>query len=328
MLRSLVVIFVAILCGCPAKKPAEEPPKLVETLVVKPGSIAKKVRLVGTVKAVHESRLIAEVAGTVSKINAADGQRVKENHLIAELKSEELTEGLELAKKATRIAEGNEMRMKKLYDAGDVSKKVYEDAENALIAAKGAEKRALMELKKTKFTAPFTGVLSAFKVHKGAHVSVGEEIVSIYDPSSLFVELNIPEDILTQVKAGQELKLKDQSAKIDSTTPLIDPKTHMGTARAKLAEGSRLSIGGTIEASLEIERHDNALVLPREAVFLHDSKPHVVVIKDGVAKRVEIKEGLQNLSDIEVLSGISDGDVIVGRAPRRINDGEKVRVSP
>ena len=328
MLRLFLFASLIMLCGCQKKKPAEEPLKLVETLTVRPSSISKTIRLVGTVKAKRETRFIAQAEGVIAQINASDGEAVLENRLIAELSSPELAERLALAKKMTRIADANFARMKKLHGVGDISRKTYEEAEHKLLAAKGDEKRAALELKKMRFTAPFAGVLTTFKAHEGSHLATGEEIVALYDPKSLFVEFHIPEDILSQVNVGQKVQLKDQTTGLSAVNTVIDPKTHMGTARAPLPVDARLSLQSIIEASIEIERHDHALVLPREAVFLQDGKPHIVVVKNGLAKRMLVTEGIKTLNDIEILNGLSDGDIVITRAQSRIADDERVRVSP
>ena len=73
-----------------------------------------------------------------------------------------------------------------------------------------------------------------------------------------------------------------------------------------------LSIGERIGVVILLEEHDDVLWLPPAAIREFNGRHFVVVQEGQIQRRLDVKIGLQNENQIEILSGVSEGQLVVG----------------
>ncbi len=304
---------------------AQEEPKLVETVVAQKAPIESHAYFIGVIHSKKETTLYAETSGTVEKISVQSGCSADKNQLLAYLKSDTLQRSFELAQVSARLAQERLERLKTLKKTGFSSKVEFEKIQREMLNAQIEAHRTKRDLEQTQFIMPFKGIVGVYKIREGSFVSAGDEVVTVYDPGDLLIDLHIPEEMLPLIHVGQQVKIAGKSAQISSLQKTIDPETHMGLARIDFS-GQEGFIGASVKVELLLAHKEDALTLPKEAIFYQNEKPYVYIIQGQKAKLMEVKIGLENEDYKEIISGLKEGEVVVSRGQISLYDGRAVKV--
>lgn len=232
-------------------------------------------------------------------------------------------------------------RMKNMYDAGAVSKAQYDQAytalkvsENNLQAAKEALRRTREQLsvdaKNAQAQVASSGqdlsnyVLKSlikgqvYETYKelGEAVRRNDAVALVGEAGSKYLQLAVDQQDIGRVKVGQAVVVKMDissdkvyKAHVTKVYPNMNSNNQSFRVDAEFDQDPGLRfINASVEANIVIATKDNALVLPRQAV---NAKDEVIVKAIGGNKTVKIQRGLVNMTDIEILSGITESDEIV-----------------
>ena len=189
----------------------------------------------------------------------------------------------------------------------------------------------------TRVVAPASGTLYSFPVHAGDFVHTGDLLAAVADLHELRVRAYIDEPELGQLKPGQTVVV---------TWDALPGRTWMGKTeilpRQVVALGTRnvgellCTIGNqgmelipntTVDVRIEINERADALVVPRGAVQVDGTHRYVYRLDGGRLHRTEIRVGLSNATQFEVLSGINAGDTLALPGDTTLRDNMAVRVA-
>lgn len=127
---------------------------------------------------------------------------------------------------------------------------------------------------------------------------------------------------VTPVYGGQDVYLKGAVA---GTAATVDPTTHLVDAWIDLpAGGASLAVGSGVGASIILSEHE-AAVVPRDAVLHDDRGDYLFIMAGGIAKRVDVKTGLQTDRATEILTPLDAGSRVVTVGNYELKDGMAVR---
>lgn len=232
-------------------------------------------------------------------------------------------------------------RMKNMYDAGAVSKAQYDQASTALEVSKNNVQAANEALRRTKeqlaVDAQNAQALVAssgqdlsnyvlkslikgqvYETYKelGEAVRRNDAVALVGEMGSKYLQLAVDQQDIGRVKIGQEVVVKmDVSsdkvykAHVTKVYPNMNGNNQSFRVDADFDQDPGLQfINASVEANIVITTKDNALVLPRQAV---NAKDDVIVKAIGGNKTIKIQRGLINMTDIEIVSGITESDEIV-----------------
>ncbi len=319
MCRKFPFITLALnfLCFFGETLHASMPKKVVEIEMIKFQTIREVVRLFGTVKAKRQSAIISRIDGILE--DALDsGSLVKKGQIVVRLSNKPSRAALETARQTEALEAEKYQRAKDLHHRKIISKAALETAHKNFLTAKKATADAEKNIEDSEYPAPFDGIVGVYKVKKGTHLSSGDEIVTIYDPTRLLVSFDVPEDLVSRIKPGQKLILDERyEATLSFLQKLIDPETHMAPAEAEIDETSFV-LGGNIDVDVVLEEKKNALTIPFEAYFLRDGKSHVYKLIEGKVKLTPIQLGIQEKDRLEVTEGLQPGDQVISVNPTRL----------
>lgn len=317
-------IWIVLFLSCLSLMAEAPPPRVVVVEKVDYHDISRTAPLIGTVKAQSEAVLTAQTSGTVvQKVGAGDS--VKRGDLLAYLDNKDLLKNHDLAVNAEQLAKQQYDRAATLTKSGTVSQKALETLQNDWLTAQKVASDAKIELEKTQFRAPFDGVVGVFKVREGGQMTSGGILVTLYDPSSLVIDLEIPELILPFIQKGQPLFVQDKRLSLTAVQRIIDPETHMAPASAPY-QCDACVIGANIAVNLVVEEKKHVLTVPVDALTLRDEKTFVFVVKDKKAQLRPVKIGLREKDRIEVVEGVEAGELVI-KEKASIHDGSDVRVA-
>lgn len=173
----------------------------------------------------------------------------------------------------------------------------------------------------TRFTltSPTTGVVAELGVRDGAMVSPGMTLFRISDLSTVWAMADVPEAVASQIRVGSSAEiqvtgLQDPIAgKLSAILPDVDPATRTLKARIELRNpGLMLKPGMFVRVIFKPSSTAQALVIPQEAVIATGKRNVVIVaIAEGKYAPVEVQLGSETGPDVEVKSGLSEGQKVV-----------------
>ena len=158
-------------------------------------------------------------------------------------------------------------------------------------------------------------------------------ILTLDDSKKVLCDLKIPEVYASILKKDLELnakfsayKNKIYKGKIASVASRVDAQTRSILARAKINNEESEIIPGSL---LEIEifyNKKNSLSVPDTSIMYEGSKKFVYkIIENNIIKKIEIETGVRNLGNLEVLSGLNDGDKVIAEGLTKVRPGMKVK---
>jgi len=311
----------------------------------------------GFAQAGQESRLSFKVAGTVKNVPVNVGDNVRAGNLIAELDSENYLLRVQQAQDALRQAEAQERnasanyeRVRGLYENNTASLSELDGARSASDAAKAAVSAAgrNLELAKlslgyTKLTAPVNGAIAALNIEVNENIGPGQVIVTLTSGSKIEVTVGIPEMLISQIRAGSSVRVnfdalpgKTFSARVTevAVSTARQASTYPVTVRLS-QEDPAIRPGMAAEVEFRFEAHGGRerFLVPSHSVG-EDRKGRFVYLVEpiseetgyGTIHRKAVTIGDLTEDGLEVLEGISDGDLVVTAGVSRITEGQKVKM--
>ena len=229
-----------------------------------------------------------------------------------------------------------------------------EMAETSSQASANLDREQITELDDYRITAPISGLVIAREVEEGEMVvtgissyMVGTTVFQIGDPSEMIVKSSISEVDVGRIKIGQDVKIVADSypeisyqGRVKNIAPIgkIKQGETIVTFEAEieiLDPDEKLRQGMSCDIDIFVDRRENVLVLPIEAVFEVMAKDiegeettkvdHVVVYKwTGTEfQEIKVEVGLESSNRVEILSGVAEGDVISLEAAQKYKEFRK-----
>lgn len=184
---------------------------------------------------------------------------------------------------------------------------------------------AELRLRQAQIVAPIDGTVAGVLIRKGEQAAPGSPAVTVLNEGAYHITVSVDEIDIDRVAVGQPVvvtldALPDQP--VDGVVSEIAPTststsgvvTYLVTINIDESQAANLRPGMSASASITVDELDNVLVVPNWAVRLNrDTGEAFVLIRhaDGTIEEVVVETGLRNEQFSEVLSGLSEGDVVV-----------------
>ncbi len=338
--RALTSAVLALLLGSSASlaqlKPPEMPPMPVKAAPVTRETLNVEVTAVGTLRADETVIIRPEIAGRVTAIHFKEGQTVNAGDPLITLDQDEYKAQLAGSAAQAGLEASSYQRLQDLQRKNLASQQNLDETKAKLDAARAAQELNRVRLDKTVIRAPFSGTVGLRSVSPGAYVKPGDDIANLESLGSMKLDFRVPETYLARLAVGQSLAVRvdawpDQSfeGSIYAIDPALDEQTRTVLLRARLPnKGNKLRPGLFARVSLILERRENALVAPEQAIVPLGQTPFVYRVVDGKAVATPVKLGLRRPGLVEILDGLQAGDQVVTDGQLKIRDGAAVSVTP
>lgn len=160
------------------------------------------------------------------------------------------------------------------------------------------------------------GLVFMTSKEKGELIRRNEAIAVIGKKDNFYLQLSIDELDIQKIKEGQEVLVKIDAyptkvfqAKVTKVYPLVDRRQQSVRADAELSESlPGLFSGLALEANIIIQKKQHAMVIPKNKLLPGDS---VLLKTDGGTKKVAVKKGIETLDEVEIVSGLDTGNLLV-----------------
>ena len=191
----------------------------------------------------------------------------------------------------------------------------------------------LIKLKSGDILAPFSGVLGYTGLTEDILVSNNIFIITLDDNSIIYSDIKIPESYSTFIKKGlpvevtlSSFKDKTFSGEINFVSSRINADTRSLLSRIKVKnENLELISGSLLEVRVKFDLR-NSLSVPDTSVMIEGDKSYVYKISaENIANKTEVKTGLRGDSNIEIISGLAAGDIIVAEGLKKVRPRGKIK---
>lgn len=301
---------------------------------VRVGQVVERVESVGTVRAREAVTITSKVAGIVEQIRFAEGQRVEAGETLVQLDAAALRAELDQARALLDDARNQLVRARQLQPGATIAAQRLETLEALARQAQGRVRQAEARLAELRVNAPFSGRVGLRQVSPGALIQPGTAITTLDDTARVRVEFSVPEVHLARIRVGSgvtarsaaygERRFEGEVAVIDTR---IDPATRSIRVISEFDNADEaLRPGLFLTVELVLEERARALLIAEEAIDPVGERTFVYVVRDGRARRQEVKLGLRLPGEVEVREGLNAGEPVVVRGIQRLRHDAPVRV--
>ncbi len=191
----------------------------------------------------------------------------------------------------------------------------------------------LIQLKNGNILAPFSGVLGYTGLTEDILVSDNILIITVDDNSIIYSDIKIPENYSSSIKKGLPVEVKLSSFKdkifqgeVDFVSSRINADTRSLLSRIKVKNKElELISGSLLEVSVKFNLRES-LSVPDTSVIIEGDKSYVYRVNDeNIANKTEVNTGLRNDENIEIISGLSEGDSIVAEGLKKVRPRGKIK---
>lgn len=209
-----------------------------------------------------------------------------------------------------------------------------------LSEAQAAYDAAEDALHKSRVQAPFDGMVYALPVKQGAFVQAGDLLLQEADLTHVLVRAFVDEPEIGRLRAGQKVEItwdailgRTWTGTVDSVPSTVKPRNNRNIGEATCIIDNhdlRLLPNVNVGVTIVVAQHENVLTLQRDAVHSDDSKPYVYRIDGNHLKQQPVTISLQNLTRVEIASGLDEGAKVALSADdvKPLFDGAVIKVIP
>ena len=195
------------------------------------------------------------------------------------------------------------------------------------------EGETLIKLKSGDILAPFSGMLGYTGLTEDILVSNNIIIITLDDNSTIYSDIKIPENYSAFIKKGLPVEVKITSYKdklfegeVDFVSSRINADTRSLLSRIKIDnENLELISGSLLEVVVKFNLR-NSLGVPDTSVMVEGDKSYVYKINnEDIANKTLVKTGLRSNKNIEIISGLNEGDIIVAEGLKKVRPRGKIK---
>ncbi|MBU0716353.1 MAG: efflux RND transporter periplasmic adaptor subunit [Verrucomicrobia bacterium] len=220
--------------------------------------------------------------------------------------------------------------------SGKIIEKVHEEGARVVkgdIIAYIDRDEVGFDYQKAPVESPLAGFIGRVYVDRGSSVTVQTPVAMVVDIEAVELLLNVPEKYIAQIKLGQNAELTVDAwpggtftGQVTKVSPVIDLETRTTPIEITAPNtGYQLKPGMFARVRLILEEHANQSVVIKEAVLGRAPDTYVFVVSNNTATVRNVRLGLREGSDYEVVEGLKPGEQVVIMGQQRLHDGIKVR---
>jgi membrane fusion protein (multidrug efflux system) len=362
-----VVPALVLLASCtsdPAKDaPKKRPPPLVTVSSPTVRDVPITLQYTVDIRPIEQADLQSKVAGYVEKVFVDRGDAVKKGQLLAEVRPSDLPQQVGQAKEQVsqaqagwQLADENAKRARELFRREMISKAELDQAEAQLriaqashAAARSGQGVVETRLSETRLYAPFAGFVAKRYLDPGALVQPGPQnatILTVMRIDQVRVFVSVLENQAPLVRVGQPADVgldalpgKHFAGKVTRVPPALDVNTRTLEVEIVIPNPDGVLKPGMYgRATLTVDTHPHAVVLPVEAVITEESEHAVYVVEEikpaadgkgpavGRARRVQVQTGFDGGDWLEIAGGLKGDEKVIILGVDLAGNGQPVSV--
>lgn len=338
----IVIVFavmVAVLLNNKSKMQAKSKNDIAKFLPVtlvraQKQILSENISLTGTITANNDVSVLSETEGRVIKVMVQIGDEVKTGMLLIQVDDEMKKAANAAAEVNYQKAKKDLQRYEKMFKEGSVSDAQVEGARLAFKSAESQYIVARRQYNDTKIKTPISGIVTARQVDVGATLQRNNVVANVVDISTLKVKLNVAEQDAFKLKVGDKVEVTTDvypgvafQGKIETVSAKAD-EAHTYPVEVRLANNTAhpLRAGMFGRVSFISIQGSQKLSIPRQALVGSTKIPQVFVVDRGIAHLRDIVIGSGFGINLEVLSGLKEGEEVVVSGQNNLKDNVAVAI--
>jgi len=357
---------VVTLAACSSeRRPTGSSPEVVRNLTMnsaRRASVPDFLVVVGTVRASQSSQIAGQMMGNILEVRVHEGDYVRRGQILAVIDDAQPRAGLDRASAAQnlaqqeilaadsdfRLAEATIKRYQDLYGKKSVSPQEFDEVKARYQAAQArrdmshavqAQAQAALLQAQTAFDysrvrAPFDGIITEKKADTGTLVSPGSQLFTVEDPRRYRLEVAVDEGDIALVRIGQPIAVgidgldSELAGKVAQIVPAADSATRSFLVKIDLPSGQRLRSG--VFGRARISRGERTSILVPRSAIVNRGQLQAVYVLDAahIAALRYVTLGNVAGEQVEVLSGLDDGETVVMEVGNQELGGKKIEARP
>lgn len=357
----LSIMSLLLIAGCSSQGPAGAMGGAPETTItvsvqeIELGSISETYYAVGTLRAEQEYQVTSDARGNVENIYVNEGDLVSPGDVLFAVDYTDDINDLQISQKKSEMSVelnrinmenilANYNRSQELFDAGVITQSDLENAELSYKQARLSYEQSQASLESitnqlksanngARVISSVSGTVGSIDINQGQSYS-GATAMTIVDTNTIVVQTQVSDKIINKCEVGQQATIYIPSI---SENAFIGKVKSIGVTKDNLSgsypvkieierQGMPLKVGMYAEVHLELERHDNAVIVPKQSILTEDDVSYVFLADGDKAKRVEVTTNLVNGKNIEVIGNIKAGDLLIIEGHKFVNDGQAILI--
>jgi membrane fusion protein, multidrug efflux system len=334
-------------CACrpsTVEAPPSAPTKTsVQTVLPKRGEIARTMTLpTFRVLALQEATLYAKVSGYLKTLTVDKGDAVQEGQLLAEIEVPELLADMAQFQAESNVSKTNYERLAAARQKAPdlVVPQVVDDLRGQWEVAQAKLQRVQTLLQYSRIMAPFSGRITARFVDPGAFIPAATAgstpksaaMLTLMDYARVRVQVYVPEPETPFIRNGvpakvtlEELPGRTFTGSVTRFAYALDESTKTMLTEIEIPnpEGE-LRPGAYATVQLEVERKQNALLVPVPALLVEKAGASVFTVADAKAKKLPVQTGFNDGLNVEITSGLAQDQPVIVIGKQTLSDGQPV----
>ncbi|MDP8201183.1 MAG: efflux RND transporter periplasmic adaptor subunit [Candidatus Tenebribacter burtonii] len=326
----LISLVLLILVGCQDKKVVKKDngfsgKRNVKTITARRGEIDDYLKYSGKVEAETVANASPSMSGKIEKLFVKEGDHVKVGDLLVKLDETQL----EQTRIQYKTAKKNYLRMQELLKSDAIDKQTFDEVEARYSVVKSTYEFMLDNI---EMKAPISGIVTYIYKKEGEKFDsmMDPFLVRIVNSEKFIAKLQVSDKDINKVKKGQKaiISVDNSEAKMKGLISYVSFEAEMmsGTFPIEISiktNSNLLKHNQFARISIVTQSSLDAIIVPQKSVV---ESNYIFVVENGIAERRNVILGIGNEEEIEIVSGISEGEVIIISGSTGLGSGDKVEI--
>ncbi len=302
---------------------------LVSAVAPRHDTAVEIVYATGGVEPVLWAKVASLVRDRIIDICRCEGLRVTQGTMLARLDDREVQAQLQELRAREDFYKREMSRVSELIARGAATTQAYERAAMDLQQVQGQLSVQLERINDYTIVSPMDGVVLRRDGEVGEIAEAGQVLFRVGVPKPLQVVAEVNEEDIPRVAVGQVALLRTDAfpdrrleGRINEITPMGDVAAKTFRIKVALPDDTPLKPGMSVEANIVTREKTGALLVPADAL----QGSSVFVVEGNRVRRREVTVGIRGTRAVEILSGVSEKDVVASPATSSLVDKAYVRV--
>lgn len=276
-------------------------------------------------------------SGSVLQVYVSEGQAVHRGQLLALLNGASYRSSLNAALAKRRQAQDAYNRLSVIYKKGSLPEVKMVEVETGLAETQSFVQIAKKNLQDCRLYAPTDGVIGKRMIEPGMNAIPGNPVFNVLKINVVYAVASIPENEIAQIHIGQSASVvvsalgnKQFEGRVTEKGVEANPMSHTYDVKIAISNEKRSLRPGMVCNVVMTRKAVKQISAPFQSVMTDGQGQRYVFVynkKTGKAEKRTVGIGsLCGNGDVEVVSGLSDGDILIVEGYQRINENTPVKI--